>query len=278
MRGIFTAGLCDSLLDWGVTFDYVIGTSAGASNGCTYLAGQRGRSRFVNIDLHNLRPYVGLGCVMRGRGFFDLDFVFDEVQENYYPYDFVTYQQNPARMVIVMTSAVTGEAVYCEERNDFKRFSDACRASCSLPLMCPTWHVDGEPMVDGGVGDSIPFRKALADGCRHVVVVTTKEASYRKSERPFWLPSRVYKQFPRLREALLTRGRRYNEQLDDLAQLEAQGIAKVIRPKDMHGVTRTTQVVEPLEALYAEGLKAGRELAEQLNNWKKEWEAQDGGK
>lgn len=261
MRGVFTAGVTDALIDYGVKFPYVIGTSAGASSGCVYLAGQRGRLRYIDIDLQTVRPYVGLSSIIHGKGVIDLDFVFEEVQDKYYPFDFEAFRRSGSRFVAVSTSAVTGEAVYSEETHDFVRFVDICRSSCSLPILCPSWHIDGVPMVDGGVADSIPFEHALADGCEKVVVVTTKDAAYRKSERKIWLPGRIYKDYPNLREALLSRNVRYNRQVERLNQLEAEGRAIVVRPRDLHGVTRTTSGSEQLEALYAEGLKAGRDLA-----------------
>ncbi|MCI5777530.1 MAG: patatin family protein [Bacteroidales bacterium] len=261
MRGVFTSGVIDALIDYDVYFPYVIGTSAGSSNGCVYLARQRGRNRFVNIDMHVVRPYLGLRSVLRGQGVIDLDFVFNDVDQEFYPFDYESYAASDKRLVIVSTSALTGQPVYTEEKHDFTRFVDACRASCSLPLLCPQWHIDGVPMVDGGVGDSIPFDRAMADGCKRVVVVMTKDAAYRKSDFRMWIPNRIYKDYPCLREALATRGIRYNEQLDRLQQLESEGIAHVIRPVDLHGVTRTTQDTEPLEALYADGLRAGRDLA-----------------
>lgn len=262
MRGIFTAGVCDALLDYGVEFPYIIGTSAGASNGCVLLSRQRGRIRFIDIDLQSVRPYVGLRSVVRRQGVIDLSFIFDDVQESYFPFDFETYSRSSSRLVMVSTSAATGEAVYTEEKRDFRRFVDANRASCALPILCPPWHIDGRPMVDGGVADSIPFARALSDGCRRVVVVLTKDAAYRKSEARMWLPRRVYRDSPRLREALLSRGRRYNGQLDELADLESRGVAKVVRPADLHGVGRTTRDAEAQEALYTEGLIEGRKLAQ----------------
>lgn len=261
MRGVFTAGVVDALLDYDVHFPYVIGTSAGASNACVYLARQRGRVKFIDIDLQSLRPYVGLSPAIHGKGVIDLDFIFNKVPADYYPFDFETFRTSGSRAVIVSTSALTGEAVYTEEYSNFARFVDANRASCALPILCPPWHIDGVPMVDGGVADSIPFARALADGCERVVVVSTKDASYRKSERKIWLPGNIYKEYPNLRNALLTRNVRYNKQVDELRSLQSDGTAIVIRPADMHAVSRTTSDVEALEALYAEGLKEGRNLA-----------------
>ncbi len=268
MRGIFTAGVLDAFMDYGIRFEYVIGTSAGAATGINYLSGQRGRSRYTDLDMHVVRPYIGLSQMVRGHGVIDLDFVFGDIPNKYYPFDFETYRRSGSRMVMVSTSAETGEAVYTEEYEDYGRFVDACRASCSLPLVCPMWHIDGHPMVDGGLADSVPFEKALADGCRHVVVVMTKDLTYRKTNKKIWLPQHVYKEYPKLREALQMRGVNYNRQIEKLGEMEAKGVATVIRPETLCGVGRTTKDIEPLEKLYAEGLREGRRYAEKIRNSK----------
>ena len=44
MRGIYTAGVLDVFLEAGIMPDVVVGVSAGALHGCSYVAGQKGRS------------------------------------------------------------------------------------------------------------------------------------------------------------------------------------------------------------------------------------------
>lgn len=151
-----------------------------------------------------------------------------------------------------------------EEKEDSARLTAICRASCSLPILCPMSEVDGRPMVDGGVCDSIPFKRALDDGCRRIVVVLTKDATYRKSERHKWLPQRIYKDYPALREALIRRNAEYNRQLDELAELSREGIAYVVRPADLHSVGRTTDNREALEALYTEGKRLSAETLQKI--------------
>ena len=267
MRSVFTAGVLDAFQDCGVKFDYVIGTSAGSTCGINYLAGQHGRSRYINIDLHTVRPYVGIGPFIEGHGVIDMDFLFETVPAEMYPFDFETFfakMTSGVRFIAVATEAETGQATYLEEKRDAKRLVDICRASCSLPIMCPMWSVDGHQMVDGGVSDSIPYDRALSDGCEQVVVVLTKDASYRKSERFTWLPRRVYKEYPMLREALIARNQAYNAQLDRLAELERKGKVRVIRPDGMCGVGRTTSDTSRLEALYAKGVQAGLKWSKRL--------------
>jgi len=192
---------------------------------------------------------------MGGHGVIDMDFLFKTFPDEYYPFDFDVYRESGARFVMVASDAETGKAAYLEEYDDMERFVAAARASCSLPIMCPMGIVDGRPMVDGGVTDSIPFERALEDGCEKIVVVLTKEKGYRKEAGTIYLPSIIYRQYPELREALRTRNDAYNAQLDLLEKLEAEGRALVIRPEDGCGVGRTTDDVELLDKLYDHGYR-----------------------
>ena len=149
MRGIYTAGVLDCFIDYQLQFPYVIGTSAGATTGISYLSKQKGRSRFCDTDLMRMHTYIGLKPMVGGHGVIDMDFLFETFPDEYYPFDFETYLQSGSRMIMVASNALTGKAVYLEEYANVSRFVDAARASCSLPIMCPMGSVDGIPMVDG---------------------------------------------------------------------------------------------------------------------------------
>ena len=260
MRGIFTVGVLDYLMDQHIDFPYTIGVSAGASNGVSYLSRQRGRSKFSNIDLLKEYNYIGLRHFLRGHGYIDLDFLFYVYPDRYYPFDFATYKANPNRFVMVTSNCLTGQAEYYEEKQDEKRLVDILRASCSLPVMCPMAWVDGKPMVDGGVCDSIPLRHAMEDGYERNVVVLTRNKGYRKAAKDFYLPGFIYRQYPAIREQLRLRYRHYNEQLDLVEQLEAEGKVLVIRPEIPLQVGRTGQDPAKLEALYQEGYATAQRL------------------
>lgn len=258
MRGIFTVGVLDYLMDHQIWFPYTIGVSAGASNGISYASRQRGRSRFSNIDLLQKYNYIGLRHFLRGRGYIDLDFLFYVYPDRYYPFDYDTYFRSPGRFVMVTSNCLTGRAEYFEERHDPKRLLDICKASCSLPVLCPVSHVDGVPMVDGGVCDAIPIRRAIADGFPKNVIVLTRNKGYRKEDKDFYLPGFIYHQYPALREQLRLRYRHYNEVLDYVDELERSGNALVIRPRQPMRVGRTGSDVRLLEELYAEGYACAR--------------------
>ena len=258
MCGIFTVGVLDYLMDHQIWFPYTIGVSAGASNGISYASRQRGRSRFSNIDLLQKYNYIGLRHFLRGRGYIDLDFLFYVYPDRYYPFDYDTYFRSPGRFVMVTSNCLTGRAEYFEERHDPKRLLDICKASCSLPVLCPVSHVDGVPMVDGGVCDAIPIRRAIADGFPKNVIVLTRNKGYRKEDKDFYLPGFIYHQYPALREQLRLRYRHYNEVLDYVDELERSGNALVIRPRQPMRVGRTGSDVRLLEELYAEGYACAR--------------------
>lgn len=260
MRGIFTVGVLDCFMDHGVRFPYTVGVSAGASNGISYISGQRGRSRFSNIDLLKHYNYIGWRHFLRGRGYIDLDYIFYVYPERYYPFDYDAFFKAPERFEMVVSNCLTGQAEYLEEKRDRDRLLSVCKASCTLPVLCPITYVDGVPMVDGGVCDAIPVRHALEQGCDRLVLVLTRNKGYRKADKDFYLPGFIYHQYPALREQLRTRYRRYNETLDFIERLERERKAIVIRPEKPLRVGRTGHDPQALADLYDEGYA----LAERL--------------
>lgn len=260
MRGVFTCGVLDSFMDRGIRFPYVIGVSAGACNGLSYMSGQRGRARFSNIEMLEKYHYIGLKYLWTKHNIMDFDLLFHEFPEHIVPYDYQAYFDNPARYVMVTTNCLTGEACYWEEKHSKERVVDIARASSSLPFVCPITWVDGIPMLDGGIVDSIPLAHALADGCTKAVVVLTRNYGYRKKIQGTRVPSFIYRKYPLLRQAINRRSVVYNEQLALAEQLETEGKAVVIRPQQPVQVDRIERDVNKLKELYDEGYRCGMEL------------------
>ena len=265
MRGVFTVGVLDYLMDHHISFPYVIGVSAGASNGISYISRQRGRSYFSNIELLKKHNYIGWKNLLSGRGYIDLDFLFYEYPDRYYPFDYKTYEASPTRFVMVVSNCLTGRAEYIEEKQDRKRLLDACKASCSLPVMCPLSWLDGKPMVDGGVCDSIPIRHAQEEGYRKNVIILTRNKGYRKPDKDFHLPSFIYRKYPAIREALRLRYKSYNHTLDYIDELEAEDKVLVIRPQRPIEVGRTERDTRKLQALYEEGYELAKLIGKRIN-------------
>lgn len=253
MRGVFTSGVLDCFMDRGVRFPYTIGVSAGACNGLSYMSGQRGRAKFSNIDLLAKYHYIGLKYLLKKRNIMDFDLLFHDFPERILPYDYETYFRCPERYVMVTTNCLTGEANYFEEKRSAERVIDIVRASCSLPFVCPIAYVDGVPMLDGGLVDSIPLLRARQDGFTNNVVVLTRNRGYRKKIQGTKVPSFIYREYPLLREAINRRSVLYNEQLEMVERLEEAEEITVIRPQRPIVVDRIERNIRKLTELYEEG-------------------------
>ncbi|MGL5938138.1 MAG: patatin-like phospholipase family protein [Phocaeicola sp.] len=255
MRGVFTCGVLDYFMDHDIWFPYTIGVSAGACNGLSYMSRQRGRSKYSNIDLLDKYHYMGFIQLWRTRSIIDQKLLFTHFPESILPYDYEAYKQNQGRFEMVTTNCLTGRSCYFEEKEDPKRIIDIVRASSSLPYVCPVAFVDGVPMLDGGIIDSIPVLRAIEQGYSKNIVVLTRNKGYRKSERDFKIPSFIYKNYPRLRVVLSNRCKAYNQQLELIDRLEAEGKIGVIRPDKAVEVNRIETDTKKLTALYEEGYR-----------------------
>ena len=260
MRGVFTCGVLDNFMDRGVRFPYTIGVSAGACNGLSYLSGQRGRAKYSNIDLLEKYNYIGLKYLLKKRNIMDFDLLFRKFPEHILPYDYEAYFNCPERYVMVTTNCLTGEANYFEEKRNKDRVIDIVRASSSLPFVCPIVYVDGIPMLDGGIVDSIPLMRARQDGYTRNVVVLTRNRGYRKDIQGTKVPPFIYRQYPRLRAVINMRSRVYNAQLDLVERMEDAGEITVIRPQKPVIVDRIERDIRKLTDLYEEGYACAAEF------------------
>ena len=260
LRGVFTCGVLDCFMDKGVHFPFVVGTSAGACNGLSYMSGQRGRAKSSNIDLMEQYHYVGFkylitqGCIM------DYKLLFEDFPEKIIPYNYEAYFSNPTRFVMVATNCITGKAEYLEDKSSPERVMSIVRASSSLPFVTKITYVDGIPMLDGGIVDSIPVKYALEQGYENIVVVLTRNKGYRKKQGKMHAAKAFYRKYPNLQKALLERNAVYNQSMDLIERLEVQGKITVIRPLKPVEVSRVEKDTAKLTALYQEGY----DIAEQL--------------
>ena len=263
MRGVFTCGVLDYLMDRKISFPYAIGVSAGACNGLSYMSHQRGRGKYSNIDLLAKYKYIGIRPLVKKRGLIDQQLLFHRFPDRILPYNYMAYAENPARFEMVTTDCMTGRACYWEEKFDEKRIIDIVKASSSLPYACPIIYVDGRPMLDGGIVDSIPLLRAYEQGYDKCVVVLTRNKGYRKSTKDVPVPSFIYKKYPRLRVALRNRNKIYNEQLELVERLEEEGKIIVIRPEKPIVVGRMETSVKKLTDLYELGYACAKKVIEE---------------
>ena len=260
MRGVFTCGVLDSLMDRGIRFPYTIGVSAGACNGLSYLSRQRGRAKYSNIDLLEKHRYIGLKHLILKGNIMDFDLLFEEFPNRILPYDYAAYASTEERYEMVTTDCLTGRACYWEEKHSPERIIEIVRASSSLPFVCPIACVDGRPMLDGGIADSIPLERARALGYSDNVVVLTRNKGYRKPEKPTPVPFPFYRKYPALREAIARRNSLYNEQIARVEALERRGELTVIRPLAPILIGRLERDTRKLLDLYKEGYRLAAQI------------------
>ena len=253
MRGVFTCGVLDNLMERGIRFPYTIGVSAGACNGLSYMSNQKGRAKYSNIDLLEKHRYIGIKQLITKGNIMDFDLLFDEFPNKIIPYDYQAYAQCSERYEMVTTDCTTGKACYYDEKNDPDRIIDIVRASSSLPFVCPIAYVDNRPMLDGGIADSIPLLRARQLGYDNNVVVLTRNKGYRKSARPTTVPFFMYRKYPALRQAIQERNTLYNSQMDMIETLEERGEITVIRPLQPIVVDRMERDTSKLLDLYNQG-------------------------
>lgn len=260
MRGIFTIGVLDSFMDRGVRFPYIIGVSAGACNALSYISNQRGRAKFSNIDMLEKYHYIGIKNLIFKGNIMDFDLLFHKLPEEIYPYDYDALARSSERFEVVTTNCITGEACYFEEKNDPKRVIDIVKASSSLPFVCPIAYVDGVPMADGGVANSLPVERALSQGFTEPVIVLTRNKGYRKPDKGSKVPFFMYRKYPKLKDAIRSRNSVYNSQIEEIERMEKEGRAVVIRPERPIEVDRMERDVNKLLALYEEGYSCAAKI------------------
>lgn len=262
MRGVFTSGVLDAFMKNERYFRYVVAVSAGACNGMSYISRQPRRARISNIDMLVKYDYLGVRKLVTHGCIYDPELLYERFPNEIVPFDYDTYFDNASTFEMVTTNCLTGRAEYLSELSDRRRAIDIAHASSSLPYVCKMIYVDGVPMLDGGIVDSIPVVRAMERGHRFNVVVCTRNRGYRSTGRDRKIPRFIYRTYPRLRVALSRRIAAYNEQLALVERLEDEGRIVCIRPQRPMDVERMTKDANKLEALYEEGFRLGCEFCE----------------
>lgn len=270
-RTVFSCGVMDVLLEEGIKADCVVGVSAGISFGVSYASGQIGRNYRLATEFMPDKRYMGAPHLLnpKNRCFYNLDFVFYEVPEKLLPFDYEAFWAYPGKIFGVVTNIETGCAEYVEiPRDDHK--NKYLRASCALPILFPIIEIDGKKYMDGGITDSIPYKKAMEEGCDKNIVILTRETGYKKTtDKSTEFAAHKFRKYEKFAEKLLSRADRYNKNVAELEQLEREGKVFVFRPDDTSGIGRTESDPEVLKGLYMKGMECARarmpELREYLN-------------
>lgn len=269
LRAIFSSGVCDGLLEGNVMPDYLVGVSAGIAYGVSYLSRQPRRNLEVVTTYAPDHRYMGMNNLAdkNNRSYFGLKFAYDTIPNELIPFDYDAFAAYPGQVEAVVTNLNTGKADYLEvarrERNNL-----LLQATCAMPLMFPIYHINGQPYLDGGVADSIPWKHAMEQGCDRVMVVMTHPRSYvRRDEKLMPLIRKTYREYPNFVAAMESRAQRYNEDRERIFELERQGKLLVIAPESTMGVSRTERDPDKLRLLWGHGYQAAVDRLEEVREF-----------
>ncbi len=231
-RGIFSAGIMDAFIEEGVEFPYVIGVSAGISNGVSFVSKQFGRNIDILENFRNDKRYLGMNNFLRNKSVFGLDFVFGDIPHELIPFDYDTYKKYKGKVRIGVTNAVTGKSEFLDGMQDTYDF-DALRATCAIPGAFPAIEVNGEKYYDGGLACPIAVAKAIKDGCsKNVIILTQPKGFVKKCGKGNVMVSQMIKRkYPEIEKLLLVRHKIYNKQVHFCEELERRGKAFIFRPE-----------------------------------------------
>lgn len=264
LRALFTAGITDVMMEAGITFDGLVGVSAGATFGCNYKSCQPGRALRYNLRFIGDPRYMGWRTFLKDGNLVSAEFSYHILPTELDVFDTATFAANPMEFHVVCTDVHTGEPVYRQlTRGDYNDL-EWLRASASMPIVSKPVEVDGYTLLDGGIVDSIPLRYFQEQGYGHNIVILTQPKGFRKKRTKLMPAFHLFsRRYPAIVRAMSRRHQMYNAQLDYLQQEEQAGRILLIYPPDPLPIGRTEQNAEKMKYVYRLGREMGeRRLAE----------------
>lgn len=260
LRGLFSAGVIDVMMENGIDYDGVIGVSAGSNFGCNYKSRQPGRVIRYNVRFANDPRYMGLRSLITTGNLVGAEFAYHYMPLQLDVFDIATFESDPMEFYLVCTDCLTGEPVYYRmDKVDYDSL-EWLRASASMPLVTRPVKVGGRVLLDGGISDSIPLKHFQDMGFDRNVVVLTRPRSYRKEPTKLWPYRLLMRRYPAITQAMARRHEMYNSQLDYVEHEEQAGRIFVIAPEQDLPIGRVEMNVEKMNAVY----NIGRETATAL--------------
>lgn len=265
-RGIYTAGVLDVFLEQGISFDGVIGVSAGAIHGVSYLSGQKGRSlRYYRKYCGDPR-FMGFRTWLRTGDIVGADFCYHELPDRLDVYDHEAFLACKTPFYVTCSNVETGVAEYLQV-TDMRAQIDLVRASASLPYFSRLVTIDGKRYLDGGCTDSVPVEAFQRMGYMRNVVILTREKEYRKKPEMEWAARCMYRKYPAFVKALQERHLVYNRMVERIQELEQEGSIFVIRPGQALPIGRMEKDPEKVQTVYDIGRADAIRCMEGLKEW-----------
>lgn len=266
MRGLYTVGVLDILMDNNIKVDTIMGVSAGALFGVNFKSKQRQRALRYNLKYANDKRYMGMNSLLKTGNIMNKEFCFDIVPYELDIFDFKTFEESPEEFYAVVTNVETGKPEYIKI-DDLDEKMEYLRASGSMPFVSKFVEIDGKKYLDGGTADSIPIEKMLEMGLDKIIVVLTRPVEYRKKKSNKIMPKLFYSKYPNFVNTINNRYKRYNEQVEKIIELEKQGKIFVVRPTKTVKMKRVENDTNKLQEMYDLGINDANNLIKDLKEY-----------
>lgn len=268
MRGMFTAGVTDVLMEHNVTFDGAVGVSAGAVFGCNYKSHQPGRVIRYNLAYCNDKRYASMHNLLHTGDLYSEQFCYHDIPEKLDPFDTETFAASPMEFFVVCTELRTGDPVYHKCRTGSEEDLKWMQASASMPLAARTVKIGPHRLLDGGIADSIPVRFLESIGYKKNLIILTQPKGFEKKKTKFLPIIRArYARYPAFVAAAADRHERYNETLSYISMLEEAGDAYVIRPPIPLEIGAMERDPRELQRVYDTGRAVAEKQLDQIQTF-----------
>ncbi len=268
MRGMFTCGVIDVLMENNITFDGAIGVSAGAVFGCNYKSRQIGRAIRYNKKYCQDKRYASLESLIKTGDLYGVKFCYEDIPERLDPFDTETYRDNPMAFYVTCTDVHTGGAVYHACMDGGKTDIEWMRASASMPIVSRIVKIGDYELLDGGIADPIPVKYFESLGYNRNVVILTQPLDYKKEKNKFLPLARIiFHQYPKMVQAIADRHIRYNVTTYNIRKAELAGELFVIRPPRALNIGSVEKDPEKLERVYRIGRRTAQKQLDALRSY-----------
>ena len=265
-RTLFTGGVLDTFLDHEIMMPYIVGISAGAINASAYVSQQKERMLYTLLNYRQDKRYMGIRNFFSERSLFGLDFGYNTIPNELYPFDWETYQQYNGQLLFGVTNAQTGQVEY-KNAIEMDKECMMLRATCAIPVLFPEIKLNGIPYYDGGLAEPIPIHHTVEQGFEKHIIILTRPKGYRKKmDRQSKIAMKLLKKrYPEIVRSMEKRVDHYNESLDYCEQLEAEGKAFIFRPSS--ALKSFEKDLNKIRTNYQMGYELGNQKIDELKRF-----------
>ncbi len=268
MRGLFTSGVTDLLMEKGINFDGAAGISAGAVFGCNLKSRQIGRAIRYNKQYGRDPRYCSLRSLLKTGDLYGVEFCYHTLPEELDLFDRETFRENPMEFYVGATNVSNGKAVFHKCTDGGADDIEWMRASASMPVVSKIVNIHGTGLLDGGIVCPVPYRFMLKAGYDRNVVILTQKKGYRKRKSSALpLIELMLDDYPAIVRAMKVRHLVYNRQMDEIDKMEREGSLFVIRPSEALGIGRTESDPDKLEKVYQMGRREALKRLDEIKDF-----------